>query len=479
MSNMESRVRSELSGDEEELIRKMEAYRNKYGDAETGDNVGYARQRAQEQIERRLNEAAGVDFEELDALAELGDIHVYKHTAEYDDKKIPVYVLRYGYPVCFFQSAIDYRQAQGSGWTGGHEISNQLIGDPSLWAKNKKELEEKIALTSTSKSGGMGSTISANYVNAADRISREMQLPTSCGYAWNSVPPSSVIAAKPHDAGVSHLAGERKTTVDAFDASILAGIMNPVNDVSKSHASYNEVAWSRYDEQGEPRLPDFITTKSQGEKGQANDYGEINEIALRHAAYHNVPIVIVDHRTYDDQEKIDSYEKKKTSEESLSPEEQDEYEILLFLRDNNILSEKDRQTAIDELKKEQRIRKYEESAAKGELTEEEQDDYDMLAFFRGLSEDEQDKTKAIFHQLRPLYGEKAQDVMEKHQDTIIGFLNLAAEDRIRYWKKAENIDIELSEFEKIAIDFNLPLKQALQKLVTQFDEVGLEKMGRQ
>jgi hypothetical protein len=275
------------------------------------------------------------------------------------------------------------------------------------------------------------------------------------------------------------LAGDQKTTVDAFDASILAGIMNPANDGSKSHASYNEVAWSRYDKQGEPRLPDFITTKSQGEKGQANDYGEINEIALRHAAYHNVPIVIVDHRTYDDQEKIDSYEKKKTSEESLSPEEQDEYEILLFLRDNNILSEKDRQTAIDELKKEQRIRKYEESAAKGELTEEEQDDYDMLAFFRSLSKDEQDKTKAIFHQLRPLYGEKAQDVMEKHQGTIIGFLNLAAEDRIRYWKKAENIDIELSEFEKIAIDFNLPLKRALQKLVTQFDEVGLEKMGRQ
>lgn len=490
MSNMESRVRSELSGDEEELIRRMEAYRKQYGDAETGDNVGYARQRAQEQIERRLNEAAGVDFEELDALAELGDIHVYKRTVEYDGKKIPVYVLRYGYPVCFFQSAIDYRQTKGSGWTGGHEISDQLIGDPSLWAKNKKELEEKIALTSTSKSGGMGSTISANYVNAADRISRGMQLPTSCGYAWNSVPPSSVIAAKPHDAGVSHLAGDQKTTVDAFDASSIASIMNPANDGSESHASYNEVAWSRYDKQGEPRLPDFITTKSQGEKGQADDYGKINEIALRHAAYHNVPIVIVDYRTYDDQEKIDAYEKKKSAE-GLSSDEQDDYDTLLFLKEHNVLGKQDRRTVIDELERGRRIEKYEGLMAERDLTEQEWDDYDMLSFFGDIRGPERDKAIGLSRQIRSSYQEKTQDIFgplsnEKNPDAtlkfrkaIIDFVKLAIDKRREYWKKKENVDITSYEVtvSPSLLDRNAPLREALLNLVARVDELGLERMA--
>ena len=448
----------------------MEEYRDKYGNLETDDNVGFARQRAQELVERRINKMAGVDFEELDTLAELGDIHVCKREADWGDKKIPVYVLRYGYPACFLQSAIDYRQTgENNKWTDGRKTSDELIEDPSLWTKSRKEIEERV--DHSSKTGGVGYTIQGSFINLSNHVSREVQIPTSCGYAWNSVPPTSVKIISARDAVSSHMVGDWKTEVDAHGVNILDNIIEPKTAIG----GYNEIDWARYDERGNPRPPDFITIK----RPSVNAYGKINEMALRHAAYHGVPIVIVDYGTYDDQEKIDSYEKKKTSEEGLSPEEQDEYEILLFLRDNNILSEKDRQTAIGELKKEQRIRKYEESAAKGELTEEEQDDYDMLTFFRGLSEDKQDKTKAIFHQLRPLYGEKAQDVMEKHQDTIIGFLKLAAEDRIRYWKKAENIDIELSEFEKIAIDFNLPLKRALQKLVTQFDEVGLEKMGRQ
>ena len=231
----------------------------------------YMAPRAQEIIERTVN-ASLVQMDDLEALATGEYEGVEKSSIEYGEKSIPVYNLK-GYPCDILVSSVGYKISKKGDPTQslGEDLAKKVIEDPSIWAKNKGEVE------------GGSLTICTSYVDLSVRPDAFVKNPPK--YGFSKIRPNSVLQVTDGD-GHSD-AGRYEPVVSNIVSVAKEGIPMRLPDNPLS-MGYNELTIKRYDDQGKPLLPDYIVTEN----------GEITDIDKKHADYFKIPIVNIDQRYY-------------------------------------------------------------------------------------------------------------------------------------------------------------------------------------
>ena len=278
----------------EELIEGMEAYRTQKTEEIRSD-------RTQEAIERRLNESL-TTVDDIDEAFESGDSRIKKRTIEFEGKKVVVYELSDNYPFRMLSTTINFKGPGSLGWDTGQRI----IKNPSAWARTLEEAKASGEYGETIGTRAAGNVISLSYVNSRTNIdSRAMagknDMGQSCPpliYGFSKIRPSSLLDIGDTDLTTDNMSGKR-TNVSSNQIDAIESLE------SNPHGGHNEIRILRYDEAGNPLLPDYILTQDTYgiTTGDADLNPEpINETNLRHAAYFGVPIIFIRRRSYNPQE---------------------------------------------------------------------------------------------------------------------------------------------------------------------------------
>ncbi len=259
----------------------------------------------QQVFERELN-ARLTKVDELEVMSGIDDSGVRKEYTDYLGHRITVYVLE-GYPFEMLMTAI-YGTSSESGFVA-KTLAEARLNKPELWMKSRDEAVVE-AGSHYGQKGVCSDTISCSYRDSSahfDTFLGEGKL----WYCFDHVAANSVKVTAEMDGNVQGL------TPDSFDIpmqlrhetwrqKVGAGALPPYKsenriDVKRvdnfpthaynydkySLALYNEVAMARYDEMGNPIEPDYIASDSA-------TVGSISEIQKKHAAFFDVPIVLVD-----------------------------------------------------------------------------------------------------------------------------------------------------------------------------------------
>ena len=257
-------------------------------------------ERAQELVERDLNSRL-LKVDDLEAEAYPGNPDVQKEVIPFNGHDIPVYNLS-GVDFSLLTTTIDYRKANDdTAWDIGTETYKRIMADPSLWCLRRDQAEKQKGF-GTDGASAMGNTISTSYWDSHQSIDRHVS--GDLLYGFDNVTPDSILEITNGDAGSSNMGGDEDTLVSSPDE------IKNLNKPRMDNCGYNEVTLRRYSENGIPKKPDYIVTKS----------GRITEVALRHAAFFDVPIInvnsdIYERRVYEEGKKVlnsissnDSYE---------------------------------------------------------------------------------------------------------------------------------------------------------------------------
>ena len=240
--------------------------------------------RAQELFERNLNETM-TDIEELEFLAEAGAEGLSSELVDYEDKKVKV-IYAAGYPLKFLKTMIN---------------STRITEDPSLWTLNRENYPDFSHRTHDTiefspETGEVSNTIATTYIDTDINPSMATSGATGVTYIFTHVKPDSVIGAGPNDIWSSPDMGDNKPI-------LLFGeeLMMPEEIARESIGNaLNEVLLRRYDEAGNPLLPDALLSYNISKAGRMKL--PIEEEVLKAAAYFDVPIIHIYHDAYTDEE---------------------------------------------------------------------------------------------------------------------------------------------------------------------------------
>ena len=244
------------------------------------------RERIQEITERKFNETM-TDLEELDLYAEAGENGVKKRIVEYEGKQVAIYDVS-DYPLSFLTHRIEFKLSydkQVDYTRLGSRTAYQLLNDPSMWTRN---YEEEVPVGSQNTSiDSRSNTISTTYVNTetSNFLVVCNYLPKNTYYAFNHLEPDSIIRIANTDGATPNNIGKQPTALESV--WLPEDLTSPV--------LYNEVQIRRYydGDGGGSKKPDFIVTGYKNRR-----YSEPNEHALKHAAFHDIPIVSIDIDNY-------------------------------------------------------------------------------------------------------------------------------------------------------------------------------------
>jgi hypothetical protein len=123
-----------------------------------------------------------------------------------------------------------------------------------------------------------GDTISCSYYTSSER-NIDNYIPGELVYGFENVGADSVIQAYNGDGMTGNMIGQRETRLSD------AGALQRLTELT---VHYNEVVLRRYDENGNPKLPNYIVVRN----------GKISDVSIRHAKYFNIPIVNIDRSAY-------------------------------------------------------------------------------------------------------------------------------------------------------------------------------------
>lgn len=266
------RDETDITADEKTLLDYAKVYRNDAHEA-------IKNQRTQELTERAFN-AALTPVEELEVAALSEEDGITKTEVEYEGKSIPVYNLS-GLPFQFFQTTLDYKldngEARGSGILGT-DVAKDVFENPAIWARHRSEVEMPEYQVASRRAGN---TISLSYVDTEINL-RAGGVKSKFGatYGFERLPGDSILGITNSDGATSNRAGDSRTSVKSYE--------DPAKLAEDSRSHYNEVLIRRYDETGEPLLPNYIVVRN----------GNITDYTKRHAAYFNIPIVNIEEKTY-------------------------------------------------------------------------------------------------------------------------------------------------------------------------------------
>ena len=266
----------------EDQLALLDAMKHRDEDVQLrGDS--YNRERAQELLERGLNDRMDISLEDIDAYSKTEGSEVIGYQTDYDGKTIQVYDLA-GMPFRYIQHAIDYKSsmAQQEG-TLGNEVSKQLKDDPSVWMNG---------LENTNGSNNL----SVSYINLGNKVSRDHKIKTKCAYGWLSFPADSVINAGWTDLHSGQNEGNDPTKIDKSKVNLIDALDQPTEDMALG--PYNEIVMRRFGENGKPRAPEFIISDG------------MNDLAKKHAAYYGVPIININKHDYDIKDSVKELSEK-------------------------------------------------------------------------------------------------------------------------------------------------------------------------
>ena len=280
--------------DEREFVQKMDEYRRGKleGDIHTiGKTEKFQNQRSQEFFEREINSRL-TDIEELDIYSGVEGSGVEKTSIKYDNQEIPIYNLS-DYPIHFIQTVLDYKKdlSEDDKRLNQKTISKmeEVLDDPSIWNTH----ETDINLTDDDLQNGRqgkSNRISVSYINCGDAESLRRRFDGDCCYGFSHLDGNSVIDADMTDIVSRSDIGkdDSKLTEDKVQR-LLTDLEHPGESHYKGfNGAYNEIVIRRYNENGEPKRPDFMVVQD----------GNINPVALKHAKYFNIPIVNINTKTY-------------------------------------------------------------------------------------------------------------------------------------------------------------------------------------
>jgi len=251
----------------------------------------YAEKREkQAELQRRINEKL-VTIDDLEAAIAAGNPEVERgEPIEYDGKTIPVYTLK-GYPCSLISHAVDFKMSiyKSSGGGGiGVKTMLDLLENPSIWTQTESEAKAAHEF-GTEDGSAMSTTISASYVNTEGSLYYRAGYDSEIRYGFSQLEGDSVICLRYND-NLTRVAKTRlPSEVDDDDFRVFDGI----NSGKRGGSLHNEIVLQRYDEQGNPRLPDYIIT----------DNMYITETTKKHAAYFGtegfgIPIINIDRESY-------------------------------------------------------------------------------------------------------------------------------------------------------------------------------------
>ena len=329
----------------EDLLKAMEVVRTE------GEERRDAFLHDQEVFERELNSRL-TKVDDLIALSQVEGSGVEREYETYVDpetgesKQVLVLVLK-GYPYEMLTSGL----SEGSEGSPSPEAIRR-IEHPEGWMKPRWEISDK----DFGRKNAYADTISASYSDSCDHWDTDWR--GVIDYGFDHVLSNTVKITAGRDAGTRTITpgvfelgvdvAKRDNGAYSLDdsytvvagGSLQAAKSNritikhlddfPTHNENGGKNVYNEVAFSRYDETGRPHPPDYIRAR------------EVNRLALKHAAYFDVPIVRIDSK---------AYEYPKTEAERRATAEDVSYRLAETERDMDRYIEKEVQSLEEELRR--------------------------------------------------------------------------------------------------------------------------------
>ena len=212
---------------------------------------------------------------------------------EFEGKKIKVYHLT-GHEFLALVHSIDYRKSSsyaGSSLSKAHEKSRAIRNNPNNWATMPTENNPRNVDNGLGKSD-LASNVSTSLASDKAPFGYWVDDRDSVYYGFSNLGHRRIITAGYGDRGVhqgwaSNIENEEDVrtiqTIDEIEKNFKVG-------------NGNEVAIDRYEEDsGQPILPDFIYCPEL----PTYSTDELADDQKRHAAYFNIPIVILHRDAYD------------------------------------------------------------------------------------------------------------------------------------------------------------------------------------
>lgn len=206
-------------------------------------------------------------------------------------KKIAIYNML-GYDFRYLKHDIGFRSISANG------LSQALIKNPELWLREKHKISNLIKnVNNENKIQESGSqTLSLSYVDTSDSNNfKRNTFGVNLGvfnydsviYGFDQIKTGTLIDADANDAGLG------VNSEDDFFPRLFR-YKDAVDNVPKiitktgNYGEHNEVGISRYDENGNSQLPNFLISYD----------GKINEDTKHHAEFFNIPIISINTNCY-------------------------------------------------------------------------------------------------------------------------------------------------------------------------------------
>lgn len=260
-------------------------------------------ERAREAIERDFNsEMTNVD--DLVELADAGDKGLSSETIDYRGRPIKI-VTASNYPLKFLQHALDYRlDRDGEPFSTnnvGANTAQRLLNDPSMWTRRESETSVQTGFDEDLIPNRESNGISTSYIDTDYNLQNAIESNGVNGvtYLFSHIPADSLVLLVNGDAGSSANAGRVKSHIkaekdlDSETSYHISGGYSPeklAQANGRNSSFYNETLLRRYDQTGNPLLPNAILAYD----------GNITENAKKHAAFFNVPIINIETAAYRD-----------------------------------------------------------------------------------------------------------------------------------------------------------------------------------
>ena len=272
----EESERSDL--DEQLLLRAMDEYRDYAVRSRDSFLI------RQESIERSLNDNL-TQISQLEEEALDPNSGVTKRTVRYVPKdkngedmapvEIPVYDLT-GYR---FRQLSTCTGIASDGNPEYKKLARKRLEHPELWARTLDEIKDEPGFL---KKGAYNDTISASYRDTGNKTRDAILKPSAENvvylkpsaenvvYGFCRVAPKSVVVSHSADSGITGEALSERTHPDIASHWLSAQnvaqgriTVTKVEDFSPNKNRHDEVAFARYDEKGNPALPDYIYTQNR------------------------------------------------------------------------------------------------------------------------------------------------------------------------------------------------------------------------
>ena len=408
----EESERSDL--DEQLLLRAMDEYRDYAVRSRDSFLI------RQESIERSLNDNL-TQISQLEEEALDPNSGVTKRTVRYVPKdkngedmapvEIPVYDLT-GYR---FRQLSTCTGIASDGNPEYKKLARKRLEHPELWARTLDEIKDEPGFL---KKGAYNDTISASYRDTGNKTRDAILKPSAENvvYGFCRVAPKSVVVSHSADSGITGEALSERTHPDIASHWLSAQnvaqgriTVTKVEDFSPNKNRHDEVAFARYDEKGNPALPDYIYTQNNA----------ISQYDLLHAYYFGIPIINLRTLSYQTEEEKASEERRRIASEAENRKYREEAEKA---REEAEKAREEAEKAQEELKKEKKIqmerqreKRKNEIIATGkcesfeEIIRSSKDEDDVIAMLKAVAE-KGDKQKIADEVIADLdeYGELEQ-----------------------------------------------------------------------